>query len=85
MNWYDATLIGVVERFDVEKTIRLALKSACVWTAPKLEAAIATMPDNEGMTNVRITAFTPMDAPANDRRLPEHFTKVVNVDSVLNI
>jgi hypothetical protein len=79
-NWYRVKTNGHVERFDVNRTDEGYMQSACAWTQDKLLAALVTLAEKDGVTNLRIVEFQPTSAPH-----PSWNVKVVDLDKLLGI
>lgn len=84
MNWYAATLIGRLEKYDVDRSSHVALKSSCAWTADKLTEAMAPFAEKDGMADLRINDFRPIE-PLSKAELRKTYEQVIDVDCVLGI
>lgn len=83
MNWYEIHLEGRVEKYDVSKTVQLAVSTNCEWTEDKLAVAIADAAAKEpGMTNIRVLHSHRLTSEPIDRR---HYFKLFNLDTALGI
>ena len=94
-NWYDVTVVGRIDRYGVDKTVRMAVESRCEWTKETItpaivDASLAKMQQASegGISDIRVTEFAPLDAKPDKAEWcgqDAKFVSVLDIDLALKI